>query len=97
MIVGLVAYYQQEWQTLQLIMSSFVFGFTLLWFFIPESPRWLLSNNKFSEAESVLSNGAKFNRRPLPDGFLRYGNGPLDVSLQVCILTDGAKNFHAYF
>ena len=39
MMVGLVAYYQQDWSTLQIIMSSLVLGLTILWFFMPESPR----------------------------------------------------------
>ena len=80
MLVGLVAYYQQDWATLQQIMSGLVLGLVLFWFFMPESPRWLLSRNKYTEAVSVLNKGAKYNRRPLPDGFLTYSDGPSMVS-----------------
>ena len=80
MLVGLVAYYQQDWATLQQIMSGLVLGLVLFWFFMPESPRWLLSRNKYTEAVSVLNKGAKYNRRPLPDGFLTNSDGPSMVS-----------------
>ena len=80
MLVGLVAYYQQDWATLQQIMSGLVLGLVLFWFFMPESPRWLLSRNKYTEAILVLNKGAKYNRRPLPDGLLTYSDGPSMVS-----------------
>ena len=48
--------------------------------------RWLLSKNKFTEAISVLGTGAKLNRRPLPDGFLRYSDGPLVILIFRTIL-----------
>ena len=80
MLVGLVAYYQQDWATLQQIMSGLVLGLILFWFFMPESPRWLLSRNKYTEAILVLNKGAKYNRRPLPDGLLTYNDGPSMVS-----------------
>ena len=87
MLVGLVAYYQQDWATLQQIMSGLVLGLVLFWFFMPESPRWLLSRNKYTEAVSVLNKGAKYNRRPLPEGLLTYRDGPSMVS----------KTFTGYF
>ena len=72
MLVGLIAYYIQNWQTLQQVLSGIVLGMILLWYLMPESPRWLLSKNKYQEALKVLTNGSKLNRRPLPEGFLRY-------------------------
>lgn len=85
MLVGLVAYYKQDWQTLQQIMSGLVLGMLLLWYFIPESPRWLLSKNKHVEAISVLTNGALLNRNPLPEGFLRYTDGNIYVLFHATI------------
>ena len=72
MFVALIAYYVQHWDTLQQVLSGIVLGMILLWYLMPESPRWLLSKNKYQEAIKVLTNGSKLNRRPLPEGFLRY-------------------------
>lgn len=81
MIVGLAAYLLQDWYTLQQTMSGIILGLVILWYFMPESPRWLLSkSNKYQEAIKVLTNGAKYNRRPLPEGFLRYDDGTFRVS-----------------
>ena len=49
MMVGLVAYYQQDWSTLQIIMSSLVLGLTILWFFMPESPRQVSKSSVYLE------------------------------------------------
>ena len=82
MIVGLAAYLLQDWYTLQQTMSGIILGLVILWYFMPESPRWLLSkSNKYQEAIKVLTNGAKYNRRPLPEGFLRYDDGTFRVSI----------------
>ena len=82
MLGGLVAYLLQDWYRLQQTMSGIVLGLVILWYFMPESPRWLLSkSNKYQEAIKVLTNGAKYNRRPLPEGFLRYDDGTFRVSI----------------
>ena len=89
--MGLVANFVQDWYTLQQIMSGIVLGMVIFWYFMPESPRWLLSkNNKYQEAIKVLTNGAKYNRRPLPEGFLRYDDGTFKVHSLYYI---GSENF----
>eukprot|EP01116_Phalansterium_solitarium_P018599 TRINITY_DN4992_c0_g1_i1.p1 TRINITY_DN4992_c0_g1~~TRINITY_DN4992_c0_g1_i1.p1 ORF type:complete len:300 (-),score=51.97 TRINITY_DN4992_c0_g1_i1:177-1076(-) len=40
----------------------------LFFFWLPESPRWLLSSGKEQQAVQVLQRVAKTNRRPLPRG-----------------------------
>ena len=35
--------------------------------FVPESPRWLLSKGRIRKAEAILTEMAKYNRKPVPD------------------------------
>ena len=42
-----------------------------LWFFIPESPRWLISRKKFSEAKKILIKASKENGHELTEDQLQ--------------------------
>ena len=43
----------------QIIYSSLVCS--VFWFFVPESPRWLISNGKVKEAQRIIEKAAKIN------------------------------------
>ena len=58
MLVGLIAYYEQDWRIFQQILSGIVMVLILFWIFMPESPRWLLSQKKVKNAISVLRTGS---------------------------------------
>ena len=47
--------------------SPFVFSY---WWFVPESPRWLLSYGKIDEAEVVVQSIAKWNKKTIPPDFV---------------------------
>ena len=57
MLLGLLAYLIQDWQDLQLSISIIVFCLTLLWFLLPESPRWLLAKRRVGTAKKILIKG----------------------------------------
>ena len=40
MLVSLIAYYVQNWPTLQQVTGGIVLGLILLLYLMPESPRW---------------------------------------------------------
>jgi len=55
MTVDLLAYFAQDWRRLSIHMAIIGIPVWLAFFFIPESPRWLLSKGKRQEAEAVIS------------------------------------------
>lgn len=64
-----IAYIIHDWIYLTLATSLPFLLYTIYWFFLPESPRWLLANGKFEEALKILETLAKINKRELPSSF----------------------------
>ncbi|XP_064108834.1 organic cation transporter protein-like isoform X1 [Macrobrachium nipponense] len=66
MVVPGIAYFVRPWRWLQAAYALPLLPLVLYFWFLPESPRWLLSQGRYEEALKVLSWAAKVNRRPLP-------------------------------
>merc|ERR1719150_3661914 len=66
-ILPLVAYFIRDWNHLQLAISIPCLVLTSYYWFIPESPRWLIQARKFNEAKDVLTQAAKENGKTIPD------------------------------
>ena len=45
-LLSLVAMFTPQWSDLQWIISTVTFVQAVLWFTVPESPRWLRANNR---------------------------------------------------
>ncbi|XP_055889221.1 organic cation transporter protein-like [Biomphalaria glabrata] len=56
-----MAYLIREWRYLEMAITFPVILFSLYWWFLPESIRWLLSHGKDVEAEKVITRAAKEN------------------------------------
>ncbi|XP_055889222.1 organic cation transporter protein-like [Biomphalaria glabrata] len=56
-----MAYLIREWRYLEMAITFPVVLFSLYWWFLPESIRWLLSHGKDIEAEKVITRAAKEN------------------------------------
>lgn len=56
-----IAFAERNWRNLQLIISVPPVVFLIFYYFIPESPRWLISQKRYKEAETILRRAAQIN------------------------------------
>ncbi|XP_013149681.1 PREDICTED: solute carrier family 22 member 4-like [Papilio polytes] len=66
-IVSLLSLLLPNWRDLQLSLSLPGCFLLLLWFVLPESPRWLIGRGRIQEAKEIIVKAAKFNNRTIPD------------------------------
>ncbi|XP_078493969.1 solute carrier family 22 member 13-like [Ciona intestinalis] len=62
-----VAYALRDWRGIQLFVGASPAIFLLFVYFIPESPRWLLTNKKYNQAKAVIGRFAKSKGKVLSD------------------------------
>ncbi|XP_066582549.1 carcinine transporter [Prorops nasuta] len=68
MLAG-VTYFVRDWRTLAVTTSGPFLLYFLYWWFLPESPRWLLAKGRLGEANDILETLAKVNGKELPTSF----------------------------
>ncbi|XP_004384800.1 solute carrier family 22 member 5 [Trichechus manatus latirostris] len=66
MLLPLFAYFIRDWRMLLLALTVPGVLCAVLWWFIPESPRWLISQGRFKEAEAIIRKAARFNGIAVP-------------------------------
>ena len=52
----------KDWKTFQAAVSSLIAITAVVWFFLPESPRWLIANGKTERAREMIEKAAKVNK-----------------------------------
>merc|ERR1712227_55441 len=69
-IPSLIAMGLHDWLEFQAAVSSVIAVTAIVWFFLPESPRWLIANGRKEEAKEMVEKAAKLNKVKLtPDIF----------------------------
>ncbi len=59
----------KDWSELKMALACPLFLSIIVFFFMPESPRWLLLNGRLDEAKQVLEKAIKVNGGTWPEGF----------------------------
>ncbi|XP_056150933.1 solute carrier family 22 member 2-like [Lampris incognitus] len=65
LLLPLLAYFITDWRWLQVVITAPYFLFLAYYWFIPESPRWLFSQNSSSRAMEITEAIAKENNKKL--------------------------------
>ncbi|KAM9846438.1 LOW QUALITY PROTEIN: uncharacterized protein ACBR49_009739 [Aulostomus maculatus] len=71
MILPWIAYGIREWRTLLAVLAATNVVYIPLWWFIPESPRWLITQGRVEEAEVVIREAARKNKVEAPPVIFR--------------------------
>ncbi|XP_071515352.1 LOW QUALITY PROTEIN: carcinine transporter-like [Panulirus ornatus] len=66
-----VAFLIRDWVHLCLATSLPFFAYVVYWWYLPESPRWLLSQGRLQEARTILTKMAEVNKTELPESFVQ--------------------------
>ncbi|XP_073993604.1 solute carrier family 22 member 3-like isoform X2 [Rhodnius prolixus] len=61
-----LAYFFRRWNHLHIVISLLSLLLFSFWWFLPESPRWLLTRNQLDGVMGVLEAAASINSKPLP-------------------------------
>ena len=68
--MALYAYLVPDWHQMELFFVLPVAMLVCTYWMLPESPRWLLANNRIEEATKIVKDIAEYNGKSLPDDYV---------------------------
>ncbi|XP_052392412.1 solute carrier family 22 member 5 [Carassius gibelio] len=71
MLLPWMAFAVRDWRSLLRALSGLTVVYIPLWWMIPESPRWLLSQGRVLESEAIVREAAQKNNVSAPDVIFR--------------------------
>ncbi|XP_030370804.1 organic cation transporter protein [Scaptodrosophila lebanonensis] len=75
-----LAYLIRDWRTLQNVISWPFLALLCIWYWLPESPRWLLAQGRIEELVLLIRRAARMNGTSLPDNFEKTLEAAVPVS-----------------
>ncbi|XP_013138269.1 PREDICTED: organic cation transporter protein-like isoform X1 [Papilio polytes] len=66
-VLALFSYWLRDWRKIEFALATVSLIYLLYWFWLPESPRWLLAVGKYDEAVEVLKKIVVENKRNVGD------------------------------
>lgn len=72
MLMPLVAFFIRDWKNLLLSLNLPCCALLALWWYVPESPRWLLSKGRLEKADFIIRKAAKVNKMEAPEIIFQY-------------------------
>ncbi|XP_051909476.1 solute carrier family 22 member 2 [Hippocampus zosterae] len=86
LVLPLLAYFITDWRWLQVVITMPYFVYIIYYWFIPESPRWLLSQNRKSQAVAITEAMAKENNRTLTKNLETLADDNADSSAKASLM-----------
>ncbi|KAH8360253.1 hypothetical protein KR093_011476 [Drosophila rubida] len=77
-----IAYLIRDWRTLQLVISWPWLVMLSIWYWLPESPRWLLAQGRLEELTRLVEKAAKMNGTTLPSNYQKTLEAAVPVAAQ---------------
>ncbi|KAH8416958.1 hypothetical protein KR222_000209 [Zaprionus bogoriensis] len=77
-----IAYLLRDWRMLQMVISWPWLIMLSIWYWLPESPRWLLSQGRLEELNRLVERAAKMNGTVLPENYQKTLEAAVPMALQ---------------
>ncbi|XP_069127295.1 organic cation transporter protein-like [Argopecten irradians] len=87
-LLSLLAYYIRHWRYIEVVITVPVILFAVYWCILPESVRWLLTQNRLDEAKSIIKRVAKTNKMEVTEAMLEQLTADNEIKPEV---TDDRK------
>ena len=71
---GILAFLFPNWDTFQWSVTFICGAAGIIWFSLPESPRWLIEEGRYEEASSLIRTAAKTNGKTLDEADLTWND-----------------------